>query len=744
MKKITLLLFLLISTFRVISQTCPIVTATGGTIDCSTPCTTMSSVATPIYSTTNYSLSTIPYSPYSYTSGTTITSTTDDVYTSGITLPFCFEFFGASYNTVYIGSNGNISFSSVGGAFDPWSLSGPLPGSNSAATKNAIMSPLCDIYPPGGGNIRYSTYGTAPCRTFVVSFDNLTMYLPGTYCTGDRETSQIVLYETSNIIDIYIGSHNSPTLCTSWNSGYAVTGIENPSGSTFYTATGENGTAFSATNEGWRFTPNGTVYPWIYSWMSSTGPTGPTVCPTTTNTYTSTATTTTLCGILTLTTTTTVNVVSTPISVLGPSTICQGTTNLYSTTGSGGSWSSTDNTVASVDPTGNVSGLLPGFTYIRYINGLCSDSILINVNPSYHETTDASICQGQSYIFAGNTYTSSGTFINNFLTSSGCDSILTLNLNVLPVYNNTIDTIICQGDTVKISNNYYTTSGIYINNFTSVNGCDSTVTLNLDVNPLPSLGFYLRPSACIGDTIIVALTSHSYDIINYTWIWPSTTNIITSSSDNGGPFTISFNTGGTYTISVSATNEYCKDSVQDTIRIDYYPDASIDLHDNNVCFGSQVLFRAYNIQYGDYYIWGPQTSFYQSNASDLHNAWAYGIIDSNEWITLTVETPYGCKLTDSTYINAHSCCELEVPTAFTPNDDGLNDKFGPIGQYYQLNDFRVVNRYGQVIFETMNIGDKWDGKFNGVPQDIGTYFWYIIYDCDGKQIIKKGDVTLIR
>ena len=749
MKKILILLFVLLSTFKMVAQTCPILNSTGGTVNCSTPCVTMTSVATPINATSTYAVSSIAYAPYSYTTGTNVSTTTDDIYTTGISIPFCFNFFGNNYTTLYIGSNGNITFNpSMSGAYDPWAISGSLPGSNSNATYDAIMSPWCDIYPPGyttyptgTGTIKYQTIGTSPCRAFVVSYYKLQMF--SSSCTG-VETSQIVLYETSNIIEIYIGEHHS---CSSWNSGRAVTGIENLAGTLFYTAPGENGTTFTVpttTPEGWRFSPSGTPYTWTYTWSGPSGPTTATVCPTVTTTYTATATTTTSCGIVTLTNPTIVTVTSTPISITGPTTVCQGNTITLSTTGTGGVWSSTNTGVANVSLSGVVTGISSGTSIIKYVNGLCSDSVMITVNPSYTSTTTSTICDNQTYTFAGNTYNTSGTFVNHFYTVKGCDSILTLNLTVNPTYNNTISANICQGDTFNFAGYNYTSAGSYTHTFTTIKGCDSLVTLNLTVTPLPSVDFYVKPYACIGDTVTVALTYHSNDVIDYVWTWPSSTNIITSSADHGGPYTILFNNGGIYTISVSATNGLCTKTSQDTIKIGDYPDSRIAPFQNNICFGETVMFRPLNITYMDFYRWTPFRFFYESESESLYNGAAYGVMDTSGWAILTVTTPYGCHSSDSVWVEGHSCCQLTLPSAFSPNGDGKNDKFGPIGQYYKLHEFVIKNRFGETVFETANPTEKWDGTFGGVPQDLGTYFYFIIYDCDGQQRLKKGDVTLVR
>ena len=698
MKKIFFLVSLLLSTLSLVAQTCPIVTTTTGSVSCTSPCTNITANATPIYATSTYLVSSTTYSPFSFTTGTNVSTTSDDVFTTAIGLPFCFEFFGNTYNNVYIGSNGNISFNStVSGGFDPWTIAGSIPSTTSpTAHRNCIMGVWCDMYPPGGGTIKYNTYGTYPCRVFVVSYYNIPLF--GS-CSGTKDTTQIAIYETSNIIDVYICSHNIP-LCTSWNSGRAVTGIENSAGTLAYTATGQNGVAFSANHQGWRFSPNGTPYIWTYTWTGSSGIIGvgssQNVCPTSTTTYSVVASATTACGVVNLPpATATVTSIVTVVTLGGDSVLCQGESSLLTTTLSGGTWASLNPSIATVNSSGVVFGVSPGVTTVTY--------------------TVAAGCQGTKLI------------------------------KVNPVYNTSFSDYVCDGNTYTFGGSNYTTSGSYTHTFTTIDGCDSNVTLNLTVHPIPTLNFtHFASKYCIGDTIGFALISHSSDIINYVWNFTPAT-VVTSSSTNGGPYGVVYSTPGVYTVTAQATNGFCLSSLMiDTLRIDDYPDARIADHDNNVCFGEQILFRALNLELGDYYIWNPPYSFYQIQSQDLHTGWAYGIVDSNRWIYLTVETPYGCKSTDSVWMIGHSCCQLEMPSAFSPNGDGKNDKFGPNGQYYKLHEFVVKNRFGETVFETANPSEKWNGTLGGTPQDLGTYFYFIIYECDGKERLQKGDVTLIR
>lgn len=108
----------------------------------------------------------------------------------------------------------------------------------------------------------------------------------------------------------------------------------------------------------------------------------------------------------------------------------------------------------------------------------------------------------------------------------------------------------------------------------------------------------------------------------------------------------------------------------------------------------------------------------------------------------------GCL--DSAYVKVtvDSSMIEDIPSGFSPNGDGLNDIFRPVGLKYQsLVDFRVYNRLGQQVYYTSTYGNGWDGKFNGVPQDLGTYSYVIIVGRpggDGRNVVYKGTVTLVR
>ena len=113
-------------------------------------------------------------------------------------------------------------------------------------------------------------------------------------------------------------------------------------------------------------------------------------------------------------------------------------------------------------------------------------------------TLDKEICQGSSYTFDGNTYTTSGQHNATFTSAIGCDSIITLNLSVVSEYETTVmNETLCEGDAFTMGSTTYTTSGAYTETFTSSDGCDSTVMLNLMVNPTKSAA--MEASICDGE-----------------------------------------------------------------------------------------------------------------------------------------------------------------------------------------------------------------------------------------------------
>lgn len=256
MKKLLLYFFIGLSTISY-SQTCPTVNAGSNTIvNCNSPCTILNANYTQINQTNTYLVSNIPFAPQPATG--TLVNLTDDSQAGPFPIGFTFCFFGNPYTQFWIGSNGWISFS----AGQPNTFtSTPIPSGGFNVPKNCIMGPWQDWHPGLGGQIRYQTQGTAPCRRLVVTWTNVTMFS----CTSLNGTFQIVIYETTNIIENHIT--NKPN-CLAWAGGTAVEGIHNLAGTTALTVPGRNSTQWTTNNNSWRWTPNGALVPTTVNWYN--------------------------------------------------------------------------------------------------------------------------------------------------------------------------------------------------------------------------------------------------------------------------------------------------------------------------------------------------------------------------------------------------------------------------------------------------------------------------------------------
>ena len=119
-------------------------------------------------------------------------------------------------------------------------------------------------------------------------------------------------------------------------------------------------------------------------------------------------------------------------------------------------------------------------------------------------------------------------------------------------------------------------------------------------------------------------------------------------------------------------------------------------------------------------------------------------ISNDGYYALTAANTCGI-LTDSIKAIV-SLCTLNMPSAFTPNKDGINDIFRvkhpfPVSKF----NMAIYNRWGQKIFESSDITRGWDGTLKGLPASMDTYIWIIsLTDTEGKKQNAQGTVTLIR
>ena len=145
---------------------------------------------------------------------------------------------------------------------------------------------------------------------------------------------------------------------------------------------------------------------------------------------------------------------------------------------------------------------------------------------------------------------------------------------------------------------------------------------------------------------------------------------------------------------------------------------------------------------GTIYSWSPVTWLSDPNISN-----PVSLPQDNIKYVVKVSNSIGCFGTDTIRVKLFKVKpDLYVPTAFSPNGDGLNDILKPLALGLKSIDaFRIYNRWGQLLFSTTQIGQGWDGTFGGAEQSPGTYVWYAQgTDYKNNKLERKGTVVLIR
>ncbi len=267
MKRILFLSLLLLSinTLRLSAQSCFNVAAGNDTsISCLQACLDLKARIPDIKSTDDYQVVSIPFQPFPFTNPGGILvdpAYQDDKFSPTINLPFTFCYFGQNYTSLTVGTNGVITFDiSLAGGFNDWDIPAGVQIPSATYPRATIMGPFHDIDPNAATTapqqpdrkMEYIIVGSAPCRKFVLNFHKIPYY----NCAPNLVTQQIVLYEGTGIIDMFL--LDKPLACGgSTNGGRAIMGIQNWDRDKFAVVPGRNNSSWSANNEGWRFVPSG-------------------------------------------------------------------------------------------------------------------------------------------------------------------------------------------------------------------------------------------------------------------------------------------------------------------------------------------------------------------------------------------------------------------------------------------------------------------------------------------------------
>lgn len=265
-----------------------------------------------------------------------------------------------------------------------------------------------------------------------------------------------------------------------------------------------------------------------------------------------------------------------------------------------------------------------------------------------------------------------------------------------------------------------------------INGCVNTATFTAFVQ------FPIQANAggtaefCAGDSVQLSATGG----LNYVWSPPNGL----SNPNIENPVASPLNTTQ-YVVTVS--NNCFSDTASVLVTVNQLPVVNAG-PDATINVGESIILNgiAQSDAGGLQFSWSPGDGL--SSTSQL-NPSANPLTTTVYTLSATDEN--GCMAADSMRLEVTNIFEVLIPNAFSPNNDGINDAFGIVHTrgLKELLEFKVYNRWGQLIFETKDTDTRWDGHFKGTAQEMGVYVFYIraltFLDTEYKQ---QGNITLIR
>ncbi|MFZ4740433.1 MAG: gliding motility-associated C-terminal domain-containing protein [Bacteroidales bacterium] len=397
------------------------------------------------------------------------------------------------------------------------------------------------------------------------------------------------------------------------------------------------------------------------------------------------------------------------------------------------------------------------FTVNNQISPETQTVVVVKPKPNVIATSDT-ICLGDtaiitasganSYIWTPGNLTTASLKLSPTLTSSykvignslGCKDTATtiIKVNPKPVITANNPSICINDSATLIANgalNYTWSNGILsdsirvspVNNTIykvvgrDLNNCFDSTTSSVTILPRPTIQLTGNTSICLGSHAILTATGGN----NYLWN--------TSPPENTASITVSPTAAlTTYTVGVTDINN-CSDSASIDVYTIPLPVPTISLEADTICKGSVTTITAGG---GSSYRW---------NTGEITPTISVGPLNTSIY-TVTIKTSLNnviCSADTNIEQYVRDCNLLFMPNSFSPS--GYNTIFKPVGEikYLKTYHFLIYNRWGQLVFETNDINQGWDGRFKGEYVQSGSYVYYIFIDNGYEGSYEKvGTVTI--
>ncbi len=280
-------------------------------------------------------------------------------------------------------------------------------------------------------------------------------------------------------------------------------------------------------------------------------------------------------------------------------------------------------------------------------------------------------------------------------------------------------------------------AGSYTVTYTTSGSCPASSTFSVTITTCvsPTADFSISDDLiCEGDCITFTDLSTG-NPTSWLWTFPGGTPASSSSDDPG---LVCFNVAGTHDVELIVTNAFGADTIIMPVTVTPTPVVNAG-PDENIIIGESVVLTATGT--GGTYTWTDATTL---SCGVCQSTTASPQVTTGYLVTLVDSA--GCIATDSVVVNVTYVEEVGVPNAFSPNGDGVNDVLYVNGAGFSEIDFKVYNRYGQLVFHTVDPSIGWDGTgLDGKTLNPGTFAYVLDFSFIGAAGgIKSGNISLIK
>ncbi len=273
--------------------------------------------------------------------------------------------------------------------------------------------------------------------------------------------------------------------------------------------------------------------------------------------------------------------------------------------------------------------------------------------------------------------------------------------------------------------------------------CNSLLSDPIFIKKLmvPEYTLSYNPSICINTPLQLNTNAAEAKNIYFKWDFGDTKTL-----DKAQAITHIYNAAGSYSVKLAVTNDYCPkyeqflngDSVKVVLPVAPSTFTLFVLADVDSVLNPLKKDPGYT-----QYEWNPNS--FLSNAYIEHPV--FNSFKSIDYTLTRTDVTTACKVDDIYKMDVSTAVVISIPKAFTPNGDNLNDvlKIEHGAGLKTFNFIKIYNRWGNLVFQTSNVNQGWDGLTNGIPQEMDAYTYFISYiTYKDEPVSKTGSFILLR